>query len=47
MFSHLFVSPFLAEGVYRDFPACMNHKSTMADLIELDMVQLDVILGMD
>ncbi|KAH0776371.1 hypothetical protein KY290_007782 [Solanum tuberosum] len=37
----------LAERVYRDCPISVNHKSTMADLIELDMVDFDVILGMD
>ncbi|KAH0784113.1 hypothetical protein KY290_003711 [Solanum tuberosum] len=36
----------LAERVYRD-PVSINHKSTMADLVELDMVDFDVILGMD
>ena len=33
--------------VYLDFPISINHKSTMADLLELDMVDLDFILGMD
>ncbi|KAH0669343.1 hypothetical protein KY285_023504 [Solanum tuberosum] len=37
----------LAERVYRDCPISINHKSTMADLIELGMVDFDVILGMD
>ncbi|KAH0711565.1 hypothetical protein KY289_007524 [Solanum tuberosum] len=37
----------LAERVYRDCPVFINHKSAMADLIELDMVDFDVILGMD
>ena len=37
----------LAERVYRDCPVFINHKSTMADLVELDMVDFDVILGMD
>ncbi|KAG5575756.1 hypothetical protein H5410_055890 [Solanum commersonii] len=36
-----------SEIVYRDCPIFINHKSTMADLIELDMVNFDVILGMD
>ena len=35
-----------AERVYRDYPISVNHKSTMADLIELDMIDFDVILGM-
>ncbi|KAH0637918.1 hypothetical protein KY289_037833 [Solanum tuberosum] len=37
----------LAERVYRDCLVSINHKSTMADLVELDMVDFDVILGMD
>ncbi|KAG5606531.1 hypothetical protein H5410_028023 [Solanum commersonii] len=37
----------LAERVYRDCTISVNHKSTMADVIELDMVNFDVILGMD
>ena len=37
----------LAERVYPDFPVSINHKSTIADLIELDMVDFDVILDMD
>ncbi|KAH0776452.1 hypothetical protein KY290_007863 [Solanum tuberosum] len=37
----------LAEKVYRDCPISINHNSTMTDLVELDMVDFDVILGMD
>jgi len=37
----------LAERVYRDCPVSINNKNTMADLVELDMVDFDVILGMD
>ncbi|KAG5590185.1 hypothetical protein H5410_040699 [Solanum commersonii] len=37
----------IAERVYCDCPISINHKSTIADLIELDMVDFDVILGMD
>ncbi|KAH0722658.1 hypothetical protein KY290_005316 [Solanum tuberosum] len=37
----------LAERVYRDCPVSVKQKSTMADLIELDMEDFDVILGMD
>ncbi|KAH0722564.1 hypothetical protein KY290_005215 [Solanum tuberosum] len=37
----------LAERVYRDCTIYVNHKSTMADLAELDMVDFDVISGMD
>ena len=39
--------PILTERVYRDFLVSVNHKSTMDDLIELDMVDFNVILGMD
>ncbi|KAH0748577.1 hypothetical protein KY290_027809 [Solanum tuberosum] len=34
----------LAERVYRDCSISVNHKSTTADLVELDMVDFDVIL---
>ncbi|KAH0729889.1 hypothetical protein KY289_001077 [Solanum tuberosum] len=37
----------LAERVYRDCVISINHKNTMDDLVELDMVDFDVILGMD
>nr|AAV31171.1 Putative polyprotein, identical [Solanum tuberosum] len=37
----------LAERVYCDCPVSINHKSTMADLVDLDMVDFDVISGMD
>ncbi|KAH0689359.1 hypothetical protein KY289_016717 [Solanum tuberosum] len=37
----------LAGRVYRDCPISVNHKSTMADLVELNMVEFDVILVMD
>ncbi|KAH0679995.1 hypothetical protein KY290_022105 [Solanum tuberosum] len=37
----------LAERVYRDCVITINHKDTMADLVELDMVDFDVILGID
>ena len=37
----------LAERIYHDCPISVNHKSNMADLIELDMVGFDVILGID
>ena len=37
----------LAERVCHDCPISINHKITMADLVELDMVDFDVILGMD
>ena len=37
----------LAKQVYRNCVIYINHKDTMADLVELDMVDFDVILGMD
>ena len=37
----------LAERFYRDCPIYINHQSTMTDLIDLDMVDFDVILGME
>ena len=37
----------LAERVYHDCPISINHKNTMADLEELDMVDFYLILGMD
>ena len=37
----------LAKKVYPDCLVSVSHKSTMAYLIELDMVDFDVILGMD
>lgn len=39
--------PILVERVYRDYPISINHYNTMVDLVELDMVDSDVILGMD
>uniref|UniRef100_M1DU27 Gag-pol polyprotein n=1 Tax=Solanum tuberosum TaxID=4113 RepID=M1DU27_SOLTU len=37
----------LAERVYRDCTISINQKNTMAELVELDMVDFDVILDMD
>lgn len=37
----------LAERVYRDCTNLVNHKDTIVDLVELDMVDFDVIQGMD
>ncbi|KAH0678966.1 hypothetical protein KY284_020051 [Solanum tuberosum] len=37
----------LAELVYHDYVTSINHKDTMADLIELDMVDFDDILVLD
>uniref|UniRef100_M1DZZ4 Gag-pol polyprotein n=1 Tax=Solanum tuberosum TaxID=4113 RepID=M1DZZ4_SOLTU len=35
----------LVERVYRDCIIYVNHKDTMADLVELEMVDFDIILG--
>ena len=35
------------EKVYRDCPISNNHKSIMDDLIELDIIDFDVLLGVD
>ena len=45
--STLVEEPILSKRVYRDYPIYINHKNTMADQVELDMVDFDVILGMD
>ena len=37
----------LAKIVYRDCALYINHKCTMADLVDLYMVDIDVILDMD
>ncbi|KAG5630394.1 hypothetical protein H5410_002111 [Solanum commersonii] len=37
----------LAEKVYRNCTIFVNHRDTVADLVELDMVDFNVILGMD
>ena len=37
----------LAKRVYHDCPVSVNKKITMADLIDLDMVDFDVTLIMD
>ena len=37
----------LEERVYRDCPISINHKNTIADLVEVVMVDFDVILGID
>ena len=44
--SHV-VESILAERVYPDYLISINNKNTMADLVELDMVDFDIILGMD
>ena len=37
----------LIEQVYYDFTISINHKSTLSDLVELDMIDFNVILCMD
>ncbi|KAG5574127.1 hypothetical protein H5410_063893 [Solanum commersonii] len=37
----------LTEQVYHDCVISINHRDTMVDLVELDMVDFDVILGID
>lgn len=37
----------LAQRIYRGYPVSIYHKTIVADLVELDMVEFDVILGMD
>ena len=37
----------IAKQIYRDCLISNNHKKTMDDLVELDMVELDVILDID
>ena len=35
------------ERFYHDSPVSVNHKDTMADLVELDMVDFDFIVVID
>ena len=37
--------PVIARWVYRNFPVTVSQKVTSADLVELEMVDFDVILG--
>ena len=37
----------VARGVFRNFPISLPDSVTRVDLVELDMVNFDVILGMD
>ena len=37
----------LAKRFYRDCHDTINHNNTMVDLVELDMLDFDAILGMD
>ena len=36
----------LAERVYHDCPISVNHKSTMTEFVEFNMIDFDFILGM-
>ena len=45
--STLVGEPILAERFYRDCLIYISHKNTMADLVELDMIDFDVIIGME
>ena len=47
MYFYTFWESILAKKVYRDCVIFINQKNTMADLVELDIVDFDVILGMD
>ena len=37
----------IARWVYRNCPVMISQKSTSADLVELEMTDFDIILGMD
>jgi len=37
----------VAKRVYRRCPICLSQRVTLVDLVELDMLDFDVILGMD
>mgnify|MGYP003624051582 CR=1 FL=1 len=37
----------VAKRVYRKCPISLSHRVTLVDLVELDMLDFDVILGMD
>ncbi|KAH0655152.1 hypothetical protein KY285_030034 [Solanum tuberosum] len=39
--------PVIARRVYRNYPVIVSQKVTSADLVELEMVDFDIILGMD
>ena len=43
----LLASLLLLGKFYRTYPICILHKLLPCDLVELDMVDFDVILGMD
>ncbi|KAH0784217.1 hypothetical protein KY290_003815 [Solanum tuberosum] len=45
--STLVDDPVIARRVFRNCPVIVSHKVTVADLVELQMVDFDVILGMD
>ena len=37
----------LAERVYKDYVVSIYHRDAVPDLVELEMVDFDVIMGMD
>lgn len=43
----LVVESILEENKYRDYIVSINNKDNMTELPELDMVDSDIILGMD
>lgn len=45
--STLIVESVIAKRIYRDYTISIYHKDTTADLVELDIVDFDIILGMD
>ena len=45
--STLVSDPVIARRVYRNYPIIVSQKVTSADLVEFEMVDFDVILGMD
>ena len=45
--STLVGDPVIARRLYRNYPVIVSQKVTSADLVELEMVEFDIILGMD
>ena len=39
--------PIIARRVYRNFPVTVSQKVTSADLVDLEMADFDIFLGMD
>ena len=46
-FSTLVGDPVTTRRIYKNFPVTVSQKVTSSDLLKLEMVDLDVILGMD